>query len=125
VHIHEARRAHHRSLWRIGEATARRLAIEPAAELVTVARRDDRLRRLAASPRAPASHLAADFTDADAPQRITAHISASRGRAPVTEAVAAPARSSHDFDAGRTAAHCRGRTKGAAVRDVPRVVGIA
>lgn len=62
----------------IGEATAHRLAREPGAELVLVARREDRLRALADSLPCEASWVAADLTDADAPERIRAHV-AERG----------------------------------------------
>lgn len=58
----------------IGEATARRLAREPGAELILVARREGRLRALAESLPCAASFLAADLTDADAPQRVRAHV---------------------------------------------------
>src|SRR2546430_12670732 len=58
----------------IGEATARRLAREPGAQLVLVARREERLRDLAASLPAPASHVAVDVTDDDAPARVLAHV---------------------------------------------------
>ena len=58
----------------IGEATARRLAREPGAQLILVARREDRLRRLAASLPAPATWVAADLTDPDAPARVAAHV---------------------------------------------------
>jgi short-subunit dehydrogenase len=58
----------------IGAATARRLATEPGAELILVARRAERLRELTASLPAPASYLAADVTDADTPERIASHI---------------------------------------------------
>ena len=54
----------------IGEATAKRLSREPGTELLLVARREDRLRTLAESLPCAASWLAADLTDADAPQRI-------------------------------------------------------
>jgi uncharacterized protein len=57
----------------IGEATARRLAREPGAQLVLVARREERLRALAATLPA-ATYVAADLTDADAPERIAAHV---------------------------------------------------
>ena len=57
----------------IGEATAWRLAREPGARLILVARREDRLRRLAASLPAPATWVAADLTDPDAPARVAAH----------------------------------------------------
>jgi uncharacterized protein len=58
----------------IGEATARRLAREPGAQLVLVARREDRLRALAATLPAQASFLAADLTTPDAPQRVLEHV---------------------------------------------------
>jgi short-subunit dehydrogenase len=64
----------------IGEATARRLAREPGAELVLVARREERLRELAASLPAPATYVAADLTDADAPARILGHVKERYGR---------------------------------------------
>jgi uncharacterized protein len=62
----------------IGEATARRLAREPGAELILVARREERLRDLADSLPCAASHLAVDLTEADAPERVRAHL-AERG----------------------------------------------
>jgi uncharacterized protein len=62
----------------IGEATARRLAREPGAELILVARREERLRALAASLPCEASYVAADLTAPDAPQRVRAHL-AERG----------------------------------------------
>jgi short-subunit dehydrogenase len=58
----------------IGEATARRLAGEPGARLVLVARREDRLRALAEALPAQASFLAVDLTAEDAPQRVLDHI---------------------------------------------------
>jgi len=53
----------------IGEATARRLAREPDARLVLVARREERLQRLAAEL-GGATVIAADLTDPEAPARI-------------------------------------------------------
>jgi short-subunit dehydrogenase len=58
----------------IGAATARRLAREPGAELVLVARREERLGGLAESLGVPATYVAADLTSADAPERIAAHL---------------------------------------------------
>ncbi len=60
----------------IGEATAIRLAREPGTELVLVARRGELLARLADSLPCRATHLAVDLTDADAPQRVRAHLEA-------------------------------------------------
>jgi short-subunit dehydrogenase len=64
----------------IGEATARRLAREPGAELILVARREGRLRALADSLPCEASCVAADLTDADAPERVRAHVAERGGR---------------------------------------------
>jgi short-subunit dehydrogenase len=65
----------------IGEATAHRLAREPGASLVLVARREERLRALAASLRdARASWLALDLLDDDAPARISEHLATRHGR---------------------------------------------
>jgi uncharacterized protein len=65
----------------IGEATARRLASEPGAELVLVARREDRLQALAESLPAPTTYVAADLTEADAPARVAGHVKSHyRGR---------------------------------------------
>ena len=58
----------------IGEAVARRLAREPGAQLVLVARREDRLEALAKELPGAATYLAADITDDDAPQRLTEHV---------------------------------------------------
>ena len=60
----------------IGEATAIRLAREPGAELVLVARREERLRELADSLPCRATYIAVDLTDDDAPQRIRRHLEA-------------------------------------------------
>jgi len=54
----------------IGEATARRLAREPGAKLVLVARREDRLRALAESLPCEAGYVAADLTDPLAPRQL-------------------------------------------------------
>ena len=53
----------------IGEATARRLAAEPGARLVLVARREERLRALAEEI-GGATIVAVDLTDDDAPARV-------------------------------------------------------
>ena len=53
----------------IGEATARRLAREPGARLILVARREDRLRALA-DELGGATVIAADVTDPDARARV-------------------------------------------------------
>jgi len=64
----------------IGEATARRLAHEPGAELILVARREDRLRALAESLPCEASCLALDVTEADAPARVREQVAERGGR---------------------------------------------
>jgi short-subunit dehydrogenase len=64
----------------IGEATAHRLSREPDARLVLVARREDRLRALAESLPAPASHVAVDLTDAAAPEVVRRHVEERHGR---------------------------------------------
>jgi short-subunit dehydrogenase len=64
----------------IGEATARRLAREPGAELILVARREERLRALAASLPCEASWVAVDLTDPGAPERVRAHVAGRGGR---------------------------------------------
>src|SRR5271154_3511357 len=59
----------------IGEATARRLAREPDASLVLVARREERLRALAAElGERRVSFIAVDLLDEDAPARIREHV---------------------------------------------------
>jgi short-subunit dehydrogenase len=63
----------------IGEATARRLAREPGAELVLVARRAERLRALADSLPCAASHVAVDLTDPGAPEAVRAHVAERHG----------------------------------------------
>jgi uncharacterized protein len=64
----------------IGEATARRLAREPGASLVLVARREDRLGALAAELGERVSWVAVDLLDADAPERIREHLRERHGR---------------------------------------------
>ena len=63
----------------IGEATARRLAREPGAQLVLVARREDRLQALAGEL-ANATFVAVDLTDPDAPRRVLEHVQERHGR---------------------------------------------
>ncbi|HET9677236.1 MAG TPA: SDR family NAD(P)-dependent oxidoreductase [Solirubrobacterales bacterium] len=63
----------------IGKATAIRLAREPGAELVLVARRGELLRELADSLPCRATYVAADLTDEDAPERIRRHLEAEHG----------------------------------------------
>jgi uncharacterized protein len=58
----------------IGEATAHRLAREPGARLVLVARREERLRALAEALPCPATFVAVDLTDEDAPAQIREHL---------------------------------------------------
>ncbi|MEA2190102.1 MAG: uncharacterized protein QOI73_223 [Solirubrobacteraceae bacterium] len=63
----------------IGEATARRLAREPGARLILVARREQRLDALAAEL-GGVTVIAADLTDDDAPARIAAVVEGEHGR---------------------------------------------
>jgi uncharacterized protein len=63
----------------IGEATARRLAREPATKLILVARREERLKELAAEI-GDATVIAADLTDPDAAERIASTVEAEHGR---------------------------------------------
>jgi NADP-dependent 3-hydroxy acid dehydrogenase YdfG len=63
----------------IGEAAARRLGREPGAQLVLVARREDRLRELARSIGPQTTYVAVDMTDDDAPARVRAHLEEHHG----------------------------------------------
>lgn len=63
----------------IGRATAIRLAREPGAELVLVARREELLRELAESLPCRATWLAVDVTAEEAPRRVRAHLEAEHG----------------------------------------------
>ncbi len=63
----------------LGAAAARRLAREPGARVVLVARRAERLEALAAALPAPATWVAADLTAADAPERVRAHVEEHHG----------------------------------------------
>jgi short-subunit dehydrogenase len=65
----------------IGKATAVRLAREPGAELVLVARREELLRELADSLPCRATYVAVDLTEADAPQRVRSHLEVEHGGA--------------------------------------------
>ncbi|MDX6728673.1 MAG: uncharacterized protein QOK49_3478 [Baekduia sp.] len=64
----------------IGEATARRLARKPGAQLVLVARREDRLRALATELGGDPLVLAEDLTDEAASARIAAAVAERFGR---------------------------------------------
>src|SRR3954471_14700046 len=63
----------------IGEATAPRIARGPGAQLVLVARREDRLRSLAAEI-GGATVVAVDLTDADAPATVAEAVEHEHGR---------------------------------------------
>jgi short-subunit dehydrogenase len=64
----------------IGEATARRIAREPGAQLILVARREERLRALATELGGEPTVIAADLMEDDAPARIAAVLEAWDGR---------------------------------------------
>ena len=63
----------------IGAATARRLAREPGAHVILLARREDRLRELAAEL-GSASVIAADVLDPETPARVAAEVESAHGR---------------------------------------------
>lgn len=58
----------------IGEATARLLAREPDTQMVLVARREERLARLAGELPVPTTCIAADLAAEDAPRRVLDHL---------------------------------------------------
>ena len=62
----------------IGEATARRLAREPDARLILVARREDRLQALA-DELGGATVIAADLTEPEAPARVAEALESEHG----------------------------------------------
>jgi short-subunit dehydrogenase len=64
----------------IGEATARRLAREPGARLVLVARREQRLHALAAELACETTVIAADITEPGGPAQIAAAVQDAHGR---------------------------------------------
>jgi short-subunit dehydrogenase len=65
----------------IGEATVRRLALDPRSSIVLVARRQERLQALAQSlGEQRASVVAVDLLDDDAPARIREHVLERHGR---------------------------------------------
>jgi len=85
----------------IGEAAARRLAREPGAELVLVARREQRLSQLAeqlGSERI--SYVAVDLLEEDAPERIRDHVLERHGRLELLVNNAGAAWRAHFADGG-------------------------
>ena len=85
----------------IGEATARRLAREPGAELVLVARREERLQRLAGELGGErVSYVAVDLLDEDAPERVRDHVLERHGRLELLVNNAGAAWRSHFADGG-------------------------
>ncbi|WP_051471435.1 SDR family NAD(P)-dependent oxidoreductase [Patulibacter minatonensis] len=63
----------------LGEAAARRLAQEPNARIVLVARREDRLEALAMTLPATVTWVAVDLTADDAPTTVRDHVRAEHG----------------------------------------------
>ncbi len=63
----------------IGEATAKRIAREPGAKLILVARREDRLQAIA-DEIGGAEVIAIDLTDEDAPAKVAERVQAVHGR---------------------------------------------
>ncbi len=85
----------------IGEAAARRLVREPGAELVLVARREERLRRLAAElGEERVGYVAVDLLDDDAPERVRDHVLERHGRLELLVNNAGAAWRSHFADGG-------------------------
>jgi len=64
----------------IGAATARRLAREPGAHVILVARRQAQLETLASELQAPTTVIAADLLDEDAPAQIADAVEREHGR---------------------------------------------
>ena len=64
----------------LGESTARLLAAKHGAAVILVARREERLRALAAELGGNSSWVAVDLTDEDAPGRVAAHVRDRHGR---------------------------------------------
>jgi short-subunit dehydrogenase len=64
----------------IGEAAARRLAREPQARLVLVARREDRLRALASELGGGSTVIAADLVEPGTPDRVLKTVREAHGR---------------------------------------------
>jgi short-subunit dehydrogenase len=64
----------------IGEAAARRIARDPDAQLILIARREDRLRALARELGPRASCVAVDLTDDTAPDLVRGHVEERGGR---------------------------------------------
>ena len=63
----------------IGEATARKLVREHGAQVVLVARREERLKALADELSGAATSIAVDLTDDGAPARVRAHVEETHG----------------------------------------------